>query len=229
MKNKTHLFRSGYEIEEMIKRIPASAFNTEISEVKEFIQPYSEEITGDGQFKKEEFISNARKLADEEEFNKFINSLFENKGKKGDPFNFRLFEPYTDLSFEALLNETPDRKGNDVTELTSGELDQVFHLTDWKPSSDSSSVDFQFKTAKEREDLTSDDDLPVKVIRKKDDKVVREYDSDYIIRAPFRHRIEARAYTEQGIIIVSNFSGVNKNMQEDIVTIIEQISERGEN
>jgi hypothetical protein len=134
-----------------------------------------EKISGEGKFKKEDFIKNAQKVADEAEFNSFIKDLFESKGKKGDPFNFRLFEPYSDLSFENLLDEVPDHVDKEVTELTDGELNSVFYLTDWKPDSESSTVDFQFKTAKEREDLTSDDDLPVKVIRKEDDEVVKEY------------------------------------------------------
>jgi hypothetical protein len=188
-----------------------------------------EKISGEGKFKKEDFIKNAQKVADEAEFNSFIKDLFESKGKKGDPFNFRLFEPYSDLSFENLLDEVPDHVDKEVTELTDGELNSVFYLTDWKPDSESSTVDFQFKTAKEREDLTSDDDLPVKVIRKEDDEVVKEYDSNFVIRAPFRHKIEARAYVEQDIVAVSNFSGVNKDMQEDIVTIIERLSDRGDN
>jgi len=227
--NKVHLFRSGdYSVEEMIERIPSGAFTTETEEVDEFVESHSEEFGDDGRFSKEEFLAKARRIADSDgEWQEFIKSLFESEGKRGDPFNFKWYKPYSDLSLENLVEEAINWEGEDVSQLADGELDTVFYLTDWKKESESNAVDFQFKTAEEREDLTSDDDLPVKVIRKDDREIVDEYDSDFIIRVPFRHKIEARAYPSKGMGIVSNFSGVKKNMQEDIVTISEKLSSRG--
>jgi len=227
-KSKVHLFRSEYEIGEKIERIPAGAFTTETDEVDEFVQSHSEEFGDDGRFSKEEFLRKAQQVSDsDEEWEEFITSLFESEGKKGDPFNFKWYKPYTDLSFEGLVAEAPDWKGEDVSQLTDGKLDTVFYLTNWNNDPQSNTVDLQFKTAEEREDLTSDDDLPVKVIRKEDREVIEEYDSDFIIRVPFRHKIEARAYPNENMVIVSNFSGVSKSMQKDIVTITEKLSDRG--
>jgi hypothetical protein len=53
VKNKVHLFRSEYNIEEMIDRIPAVAFSTNTDEVAEFIKSHSEKISGEDKWRGE--------------------------------------------------------------------------------------------------------------------------------------------------------------------------------
>lgn len=221
MSRRIFLFREqyGYTQREKIDRLPSSALLSDTA--REFIGDEVDSEIELGDLGKEDFFRRLEKEFGEDTHEKFVEKLFNEHGKKGDTFNFRLFKIECSLSHQDLylgLQDTLNSRLDDVFPDIFG--NQALTITDVSKDDEEKIINFATKTAIKNRDIEPDEDVPIQIISAEDGSVEREYGPEYFVRAPSSDRIEVRTYTNSGIVGVSNRSGITKSFQESLAKLV---------
>lgn len=215
------LFREGYSIREKISRIPTARISAETPEINSRLRDLSLSESEVGRLGKNDFFEEAEEQLSDSKYQDLISKLFRKYGVKGDKFNMQLFVAEVSLSHDALKAQAAEYKEERIdSDFTS--LTDPIVLADSEVEDDY--VDLQFRTTAQLEDINPDEKIPVQIIDTETGNTVGEYGPEYRIKAPARFRVEARVYTETGIIAVSNYSKIKDGLKTDIAETVTEMA-----
>lgn len=214
--SNTFFLRDGYALDEMKDRIHSSRINTSSSDFVTVLSHFDLDCDEFHNMNKEDFFLRVQsELGDN--FDEFVQELFEKCGQEGDTFNLQLFSLPEDTSYNALYNNIDTIDGSRLDEIVDVVGKEI--LVDAVKQSEDY-IDFGLKTAEKVKDIEPDEDLKVTIERVDTGEVEAEYGPDYIVRAPTQDLIEARVYPEDKVVAVSNSSGIKDGVQNEIVEAI---------
>ncbi|MFB6187744.1 MAG: hypothetical protein ABEI86_12880, partial [Halobacteriaceae archaeon] len=166
---------------------------------------------------------------DEQTRERFVNSLFDVHGKKGDTFNFRLFRVADTLSYQSIHSNIQDVLDSRLDEIYPDIFgNQALTVTRIAKDDESQVVDFAAKTAVRNQDINPDEEVPIQIIRSDDGSIEKEYGPEFFVRAPSSDRIEVRTYADAGIVGVSNRTGITKSLQESLAKLVMVLDGEGQ-
>ncbi|WP_158855073.1 hypothetical protein [Halorhabdus sp. CUG00001] len=225
MSNK-FFFRDEYTQNEKIDRIPASSFSTRSDVVSEFIDENIESEFQIDELTQEETINRIRIETSNEEFDEFIDDLFEEEGKRGDPFNIRLFEIPNKIDEDTLEDNCRNLEDIEFTEDIDGTL-TTLQLNNINPhlGSEMNFVDLEFKTPIREEEYSPSQETPVEIINSSGEQVAYSANPEHTVRVMSNETIEARIYIDLNSVVISN-SGVDKKHQEAITLIVDRLGQQ---
>lgn len=215
------LFRDGYTISERISRIPTTRISVDTPEISSRLEALSLSATEVGRLGKGDFFEEADDQLSDSGYQNLISTLFRKYGVKGDKFNIQLFVAEERLSYHWLKSNVEmydeERIDSDFTTLTDPIVLADSDVED-------EYIDLQFRTTAQLEDINPDEKIPIQIIDTETGNTVKQYGPDYMIKAPARYRVEARVYTETGIIAVSNYSKIKDGLKTDIAETITEMA-----
>jgi len=213
------LFRDGYSIDEKIRRIPTPNISPETPEINRRLDELDLSEQDLKRIGKGDFFEEAEEKLDTPEYHRFVSTLFDSYGTEGDKFNMQLFVAEESISHDDLSRRTEHYRGDRIDSGFDSLVEPIV-LTD--SDTDSDSVDMQYRTTARLEDINPDEKIPIQIINKESGQTVEQYGENYKIKAPARYRVEARVYTETGLVAVSNYSKIADGLKTDIAkTVIE--------
>lgn len=222
MTSNTFFLRETYTHEEMINRIHSSEISVGNSDFDSVIDRYdSLDLDSFRGISKSDFF---RRVSTEleEDFEDFVEQLYEECGQPGDTFNLQLFELPEERDYTAIYSLADNLDGSRLDDLTES-VDENLLIN--KSSVGDDYVDLSFKTAEKVQDIEPDEDLKVVIERADSGEVEAKYGPEYLVRAPSQDVIEARIYPGDKIVAVSNGSGINDGTQNAIVNGIIELGE----
>lgn len=218
------LFRDGYSIPEKISRIPTAKITAETPEIDSRLQDLSLSESEVSRMGKNDFLDEVEEQLTTSAYKTLVSNLFDKYGEKGDKFNMQLFVAEESLSREH-LSRRADQYDEERIDRDFDSLVEPIVLTDHEENPDS--IDLQFRTTAHLEDINPDDKIPIQIIDTESGNTVERYGSDYHIKAPARYRVEARVYTETGLIAVSNYSKIKDGLKTDIAKTVTEMARSG--
>lgn len=218
------LFRDGYSLSEKINRIPTARITPETPEIDGQLDHLSMDEGEVKRIGKNDFFEEVSDDLDGDDYQHFVSDLFETYGVTGDKFNMQLFTVEESLSHDNLVGNCETHQEQRIEEAFSS-LDSPIVLTDHRVND--TSVDIQFRTTAHLEDIEPDEKIPIQIIDTETGETVKNYGPDYKIKAPARYRVEARIYTDLGIIAVSNYSKIGDGLQTDIAETVTEMARSG--
>jgi hypothetical protein len=214
--SNTFFLRDGYTPDEMRDRVHSSRINTGNSDFVSVLWRFDLEPDEFRNVNKEDFFLRIQsELGDE--FDDFVEALFEQCGQEGDTFNLQLFSLPEEASYDSLYDRIETIDGSrldEIVDVVDEEIlvDTIEYSENW--------IDFGLKTAQKVKDIEPDEDLKVTIERIDTGEVEAEYGPEYIVKAPTQDLIEARVYPADQLVAVSNGSGIKDGVQNQIVEAI---------
>jgi hypothetical protein len=218
------LFRDGYSISEKIRRIPTPKISAETPEINGLLRDLSLSESEVGRLGKSDFFEEVEEQLSGSDYRSLISTLFRKYGVKGDKFNMQLFVAEESLSFDN-LNERSETHDGDRIDTEFASLNDPIVLADYDTGD--VYIDLQFRTTARLEDINPDEKIPIQIIDSETGDTVEKYGSNYRIKAPARYRVEARVYTDTGIIAVSNYSKIKDGLKTDIAKTVTEMARSG--
>jgi hypothetical protein len=208
MADNTYLFRDGYRIEEMISRIRVAKFRSEEEElVQEILEEADLEYAYLLENEKQDFLDEIRTRVEEERYEEFIQSMFEQYGEKGDQFNIQ-FYIVDDITYDLLLTTAEEIEGEELRQIESDEFRRPTTLTEVRSDAESRIVDLQFEVVDHPENIDAEG---LETAYTSEGEVIDLSDTELeeaerLIREN-RYMMEVRTYVDDGIVAVSNSVG----------------------
>lgn len=196
-------FRDGYANAEMRSRINVKHFRTDkTSLVDTILKKAGLERDVILENRKSDFLSEIKANVESEEYASFLSKMFKEYGEKGDRVNLQFYRTGR-LSFEDLVDKLVEE--TDQEAMTDGGDSRYSSLISDYNTKDGRIVDIQFQLTDEPDDLKLSDDGYV--LNAEGDRVdiselgLGEYEK--VVKTN-TYSMEVRAYTEAGLIAVSN-------------------------
>lgn len=218
------LFRDGYSIDEKIRRIPTPNISPETPEINRRLDELDLSEQDLKRIGKGDFFEEAEEKLDTPEYHRFVSTLFDSYGTEGDKFNMQLFVAEESISHDELSRRAEHYRGDRIDSDFDSLVEPIV-LTD--SDTDSDSVDMQYRTTARLEDINPDEKIPIQIINKESGQTVEQYGENYKIKAPARYRVEARVYTEIGLVAVSNYSKIADGLKTDIAKTVTEMGRSG--
>lgn len=229
----------------MLKRVKHHKFtvnNPVISRYADEAGVRDEEVSEGGKW---DTVSLFRGNLNDEQFEEFVEELFEEHGESGDTFNVKVWDVVDGELNSSLLLE----KGNRLIDEylpdadDSRSYDKTIYLRKVE-SRDGGVVDFRFEKTGKKEDMTDEigfqtntgkilsfSELMHSYENAIDSSSVEELDVDpeNVERAvrEDKQTVEARVFSTEGLAVMSN-SGVTKGLHKEILNIIREWGEQDE-
>lgn len=225
MSNNTFFTREGYTTLEKRKRISADIISPNTSEVREMLEKIGEPPQEGSSLTKGDFFNRVKDDISREEYESFVDELFEAHGKKGDKFNIQLFTLSGDATFSNLVEGMEGYQGYRLDN-TFSDIGDPVALDVVNPDEEGGIVDLNFKVTERLKEIEADEDVPIQVRETGDeDSEVREFGEGYEVIAPAGYRVEVRVYTEEGIAAVSNYNQIRDGLQTEIIDVINEVGQ----
>jgi len=214
MKNR-YFLRETYTTPEKRDRINSSKINVGVDGFDSTLREFGFEPSEFRGLGKSDFFERMESELESEQYDEFVDMLFEEEGQKGDKFNLQVIELPAERDYRNVAGSANVHQGSRLDDVFDG-VSNVLTLHECDTDSDFPS--FSFRTPEKLEEVEADEELPI-IIRNSDGEIEAEYSEGYQVEAPKRDTIEARVYPSSKLIAISN-SGIMTGVQKDIARFV---------
>jgi hypothetical protein len=216
MTENKFFLRDEYTVDEKEERIRAEKFSIDSPPVLNVLDEANisaEEAKG---FGKTDYLNKLSSRLSDDEYNEFIDEMFEEYGRKGDKFNQQLYFLPSDLEIEDLYEKLDQFTGGALHKPFDSILSHRLFLREIQMNDEK--VDLRFNTAFDMQEFESNEETPIKILNEEGEEI-NELEEKQRVRVPNRQRIEARIYENEKVLSLSN-SDVKDGIQTEIFNVV---------
>jgi hypothetical protein len=211
------LFKQDYEEEEMRERIHSDYFDSDIPLVQNAAAEAG--LTEDELGSKSDIVTKLRSRLDEDRYKEFIQDLFNKYGKRGEKFNFQLYYVGDSIDIDKLVDNAEAYNGTYIEDTS---IPTVIKLEDVN-SENENTIDFLFLVEGSPEMDLADEFAVQMGEKEKELTEIEEIDEQALLKKQNDYNVEARYYTDRGLIGISNSDGSDKIRDSLVNTIKESL------
>jgi len=213
-----YFFRDAYDEDEMISRVSTAHYRDDarMEEILEEIGLEEEYVLDNP---KETFLSKIESRLDSETYTEFLEYMFDEYGEKGDRVNLQFYRS-EGLSYDELVSYLESDQPQEVA-ADGGHTDYSSYVTNYR-TYDGSIVDIQFRFRDNPDRTTIEDEGYA------EDKEGDHTDLDNLEISEYAQlvttgekTVEAPAYTERGLVAVSN-SDISNELRKNVQKAVSQ-------